>query len=130
MAAPARRVATALLAGAVAFAVVLAAASTLGVTSTAVQAGSGSVTSCDTDGVTTTYTTGFDATAGYTVSSVAISGIAAGCNGKSINVVLADGSNASLGTGTAVTISATSATVTISGTVATSAVANVHVVIY
>ena len=122
-----RRVLIAATAGLTVFAATLAFAASLTVTPATVGAGAGSVSSCDTNGVTTTYTTGFDATAGYTVTAVTVAGIAAACNGQAVRATLVNGSGASLGTGAPVTISGTSAVVSISGTVAVSAVEAVHV---
>jgi hypothetical protein len=124
-----RRLLIATTAGLTVFGATFAAATNLTVAAAPVGAGAGSVSSCDTDGVTTSYTTGFDATAGYTVTAVAVAGIAAACNGQSVRVTLVNGSGASVGTGNAVTISGTSASVPMTGTVAASSVQSVHVVI-
>jgi hypothetical protein len=90
------------------------AASLGGLTSSGVGAENGAVTSCDTDGVSIAYATAYDTTAGlYKVSTVTVSGLAAACSGKTLNITLYDAANASLGAGTA-TIAGTSQVVTMS----------------
>ena len=120
-----------LVAATAAFAVVHAAAASLTVTSGLVGAGSAGVSACDAGGVSTTYTTGFDATAGYTVTEVTVTGIDAACAGQAVRVNLADSANASVGAGGPVAVpgGGGSAVVSITGTVAVSAISNVHVVI-
>lgn len=126
-----RRVMVGLVAATAAFAAVHAAAASLTVTSDLLGAGSAGVSSCDADGVSTAYTTGFDATAGYTVTQVTVTGIASGCGGLAVRVTLANSANASVGGGGPVTVpgGGGSVVVPITGTVAVSAVNNVHVVI-
>lgn len=92
------------------------AASLGGLTSQGLGADNGTVSSCDTDGVTIAYTSAYDSTAGlYKVTSVTVSGINVACNAKTLNVTLTDASNASLGSGSA-TIAGTSQAVTMSPT--------------
>ena len=86
-----------------------AAAALQGVSPSPVASGSGSVAQCDTDGFTVTYTT-----SGGNVTSVAIGGIAAACNGGSLQVTLVNGSRESLASGGPVTVSGPSQTLTVS----------------
>ena len=71
--------------------------------------GSSSITACDTDGLTVTYTT----SAGN-VTSVAVSGIAVACNGGTLRVTVVDSSRTSVASGGPVTVSGTSQTVSVS----------------
>ena len=89
-----KRIVLGLIVGGLVFGGVFAAASTLSVTSGTTQAGSGSVGQCDADGVTVSYATpAFTTGTGYTVNQVTVSGVAAGCAGKTLYVTLADSSN-------------------------------------
>ena len=128
-----KRMAAAVLVGVTVGAATFASASALTVNSAArLGAGSTLAASCDTTGVGTSFTTGFDATAGYTVTAVQVSGIdSPSCDGKSVSVTLADGSDNALGSGGPVTVatSGTSVTATINGTVAASRVGRIYVVI-
>ena len=112
-----RRMAVAVLVGSASFAVLGASAATLGgITGTAVGADTAVIGSCDTDGVTLTYTNTYDATLGrYQTTAVTVSGIAGACAGKTLSLTLNDASSASLASGTVGSISATSANVTMSG---------------
>lgn len=59
--------------------------------STSAQSGAATavVAACDTDGVTVTYTTGYDATDGrYEISSVTVSGISNSCDTKTLSLNL------------------------------------------
>lgn len=111
-----RRVALGML-GVGGFGIAAASAASLGgLTADGVGAENGAVAACDTDGVTISYTTAYDATAGlYKVSAVSVAGIAVGCNGKTLSVTLYDNANASLGAGSA-TIAGTTQAVTMSPT--------------
>jgi hypothetical protein len=124
-----RRFVIAAVAALTVFGAVLASAAILTVTTSPLGAGAGSVASCDTNGVTTTYTTGFNASVGYTVTAVSVGGIAPACNGQAVWVQLVDSGGASVGGGGPVTITGVSAAVPIAGTVAASSVTSVHVVI-
>jgi len=96
-----------LLAGAVAAVVgltVWAAAASLTVNSTnTVGAGNATVASCDTDGVTPTYSTSYDTGDGrFEIGTVTITGIAAACSGLTITVNLTNtAGTTSYGSGTA-----------------------------
>ncbi|HUG29700.1 MAG TPA: hypothetical protein VMQ65_04185 [Candidatus Limnocylindria bacterium] len=96
------------LATAVGSALAASAASLGGITST-LGADDAAVSSCDSDGVIATYRLAFTSGLGFTVSEVHVSGTAAACNGKWMDVVLTrDG--AQLGAGSA-TVSSTGLTV-------------------
>jgi hypothetical protein len=72
------------------------------------------VSSCDTDG-TLACTNTYDSTLGrYQTTTIAVSGINAACNTKTVAVTLKDSSNTSLASGSA-TVAAGAATVTLSG---------------
>ena len=77
---------------------VFATANTLnGITSTKVSADNTTVASCDSDGVSTAYGTGWDATNKvYAVTSVTVSGVADTCDGQTLSVSLTDSTGASL----------------------------------
>jgi hypothetical protein len=116
------------------FATVFGLAATLSVSPNGLGAGSSSVGSCDSDGVSTSYANSWDATdKRYEVTSVTVNGIANTCDGKSLKAALTDSSNVLLGDGS-VTVptdgAATTATVSsLSANPAASSVNNVHVVI-
>ncbi len=99
-----KRLVYGLLVGATAFAGVAASAATLGgITSTGLGADNVAVASCDTSGVSTSYTTAYNTTteAGYKVDDITVADIADACNGKSMKITLVGASNASLGEVTA-----------------------------
>ena len=92
------------LAGVTVFAAVNGSAASLGgVTSGGLGADDSTVVSCDTDGVTTSYTTAYNTTtaAGYKVDDITVTGIADACNGKTMKITLVGASNTSLGEVTA-----------------------------
>ena len=93
------RLLAAIIVGVTVFTTVFAVAASLSVTSPTLGAGTATVASCDTDGVTTSYTVAYSATAGgYTVANVSVSGIATpGCDGKTMKVTLVGSADASLG---------------------------------
>ena len=76
------------------------AASLGGITADGLGADDTIVASCDTDGVTTSYTTAYNTTgsAGYKVATVTVGGLANACDGKSIEVRLTGAGSASLET--------------------------------
>jgi hypothetical protein len=115
------------------FATVFGLAATLGVSPNDLGAGSSVVGSCDTNGVSTSYSNTWDATdKRYEVQNVTVNGIADTCDGKTLKAALTDGSNVKLGEGTVVvpTGAGTSATVSSLDTNPdAAAVMNVHVVI-
>jgi hypothetical protein len=109
-------------------------AATLGVSPNDLGAGNSAVGSCDTNGVSTSYTDSWDATdKRYEVTSVTIGGIADTCDGKNLKAALTDSSNVLLGDGS-VTVPSVAGTFTatvstLSANPAASAVSNIHVVI-
>jgi hypothetical protein len=107
---------------ALATAVLGSAASLGGVGASGLGAGQAVVTSCDDDGVDVAYTT----SAGI-VQSVTVTGVAAGCNGGALRLVLANGSGASIGAGGPETVTAASVTVPLSPQPSAAAVAGVHI---
>jgi hypothetical protein len=118
------------LAGAALFGVSVAAAASLGgLSSIRLGAASAAVTSCDTDGVSTTFTTAYDTTTGkYRIATVTVTGIAVGCNGKTLAVTLSSTGGANVGAGSATVVS-TSQSVTVTGSASTDSVQSVAVVI-
>lgn len=95
------RVLLAILAGLVIFAGVSALAASLGgITSDKVGADNTTVASCDTDGVSTSYATAWDATdKRYEVTSVTVSGVNDACDGQTLNVSMTDSTGAQIGSG-------------------------------
>lgn len=127
-----RRVMLAILAALTAFGAAFAMAASLGtISSDSLGASNTTVASCDTNGVTTDYTTAWDATdKRYEVSAVVVSGIAAACDLKEVAVTVTDSSGASLASGTATYTQLTdlgSKTVSLSSGVASSALEGIHV---
>ncbi|MBI2168265.1 MAG: hypothetical protein HYU28_02015 [Actinobacteria bacterium] len=122
-----RRIVLGLAVGTSVFAIGLAMAASIGGLSLAnLGADDGSVSSCDTDGMTATYTVAYDATdLRLEVTAVAVTGIATGCSGKTLAVAITNSSGTSIGSGSA-TISTTSATVTLSTAPSAELAANVH----
>jgi hypothetical protein len=84
------RAIVALSAGAATFGIVGASAASLGLLgSDGVGASDAVVASCDPDGASLDYTTSFNTLTGtFDVNGVAVSGLDASCDGKSISVVL------------------------------------------
>ncbi len=128
------RIISSVIAGTLVFGGVFAIAATLGgITSTKVGADNVAVASCDTDGVSTAYTTAWDATdKRYEVSNVTVSNINNACDGQTIKVTLADSAGVSLGEGTATIPSdvlATSVTVATSPNTSAKLTEAVHVLI-
>jgi hypothetical protein len=125
-----------LIVGVAVFAAAFGMANTLGgITANTLGADDQSVGTCDSNGVTTSYTTAYSATApaGYKVTQVLVDGIADACDNKSIKVTLTGTAGAVLEEATTTVPTAAgvfSAPVTFSNvnTLAES-VLNVHVVI-
>lgn len=96
-----RRTVLALLGGILAFALIAGAAASLGgINSGDLGADDAVVASCDTNGVTTSYTSAYSATgtAGYKVGDVTVGGISDNCDGQTMTVTLTGASDAELGT--------------------------------
>lgn len=95
-----RRILLAVPVAVLAFALVAGMAASLGgVTSTGLGADDTVVASCDTDGVTTDFTTAYTTTpaAGFEVGDVTVAGIADACDGDTMTVTLTGAGNAALG---------------------------------
>jgi hypothetical protein len=109
------------------------AASLGGITSNNLGADSAAVATCDSTGVSTSYTTAYDATDGrYEVTAVTVSGIDNACDGKAISVTLTNSAGTSVGSGSTTVpadVGATAVTVTLSAAAAADGSANVHVLI-
>lgn len=128
-----KRTLIAILAGFMVFAGVFGLAASLGgITSNDVGADNTAVASCDTDGVTSSYATGWDATdKRYEVTSVTVGGVNDACDGDTLSVSLTNAAGDQIGAGS-MTIPANAATShTVAVTPATSAklTEGVHVLI-
>jgi len=117
----------------VVFSTVYAMAASLGgVTSSAVGADNVAVTSCDSDGVSSAYTTAWDATdKRYEVTAVTVSGVSDTCDGQTLSVSLTDSAGVQLGTGSVSIPSsvATSFAVTLSTAASAKLTEGIHVLI-
>ena len=111
--------------------VAYAAAASLNVNGGVVQAGSGSVGQCDTDGVSVGYHVKYDNEVNdFVVDFVTVSGIASACAGKTVAVQLTkDGSAISGAFGTA-NVQGSSVQVNLSTPAKAADVNDVHVAIY
>ena len=128
-----KRVLIGILAGLAVFGVVFAMAASLGgITSGDVGADNTVVAACDTDGVTTNYTVGWDATdKRYEISTVTVGGVADTCDGDTLSVSLTDSSGTQIGSGSLSipTSGATSFPVSMSTPPSANATTGVHVAI-
>ncbi len=125
-----KRYLVAAIAATIAFGAFLAMAATLGgISADNLGADSTVIASCDTDGVSTTFTVAYDATdARDEVTAVVVGGVDAACAGQNLTVTLTDGSDVSLD-GTTVVAAAGANTVATTTPPAAEAVVNVHIVI-
>ena len=110
------------------------AASLGGITAQGLGAEDAIVASCDSDGVTTSYTTAYNATgsAGYKVASVTVGGLDNNCDGDTIEVRLTGAADASLETVSKTVESdagSTSTTLAFGSTTLAENVTGVHVVV-
>jgi hypothetical protein len=98
-----KRLLIAALVGISVFAIVFAVAASLTVTASTLGAGTGTVASCDTNGVATSFDTSYSSSAsGYKVTTVHVTGIATpGCDGLTMKVTLIGALDASLAEQTA-----------------------------
>jgi hypothetical protein len=129
-----KRTIAGILAGLTVFGAVFAMAASLGgITSGSVGADDAVVASCDTDGVSTTYASSWDATdKRYEVTSVTVAGIDNNCDAKTLSVSLTDASGAQIGSGSVAiptNLLATDATVTLSSAASAKLTEGVHVAI-
>ena len=129
-----RRTIAGILAGLTVFGVVFAMAANLGgITSGQVGADDTTVASCDTNGVTTSYASSWDATdERYEVTSVTVGGIANTCDGQTLSVSLTDSTGAQIGSGSAAIPSdaaVTAVTVSLSTAASAQLTVGVHAVI-
>jgi hypothetical protein len=128
-----KRVTIATLVALVVFAGVFAMAASLGgITSSKVGADNTAVTSCDTDGVATSYATAWDATdERYEITSVTVSNVDDACDGQTLSVSLTDSTGAQIGSGSMAipTSAATSHTVPMTTAASAQLTTGVHVLI-
>ena len=128
-----KRTLIAVTAGLAVFGSVFAMAASLGgITGSTVGADNTTVASCDTDGVTTSYATSWDATdKRYEVTTVTVAAVSDVCDGKSLSVSLTDTTGAQIGTGTLAIPSSVAISHAVTMTTAPSAALTlgVHVVI-
>jgi hypothetical protein len=128
-----RRTLVAIVIALACFASVYGMASSLGgVASASVSADNAAVTSCDADGVTSSYTTVWDATdERYEVTAVTVGDVADTCDGQTLSVTLTDSTGAQIGTGsTAIPTSvATSFAVPLATASSAKLTENIHVLI-
>ncbi len=123
-----KRLALGIGAGVAAFAAVTASAASLGgVNAAGLGADTNVVASCDTDGVSVDYTTGYVGTE-YKVTAVKLSGVAAACNGKAVAITLR-GASGSLGEVTGTRDTSTTQSFSLGTAVSASSVTGVAVVI-
>ena len=122
--------AIAAIAAIVAFGGFLAMAATLGgITADNLGADSSVIASCDTDGVTTSYTIAYDATdARDEITAVIVAGVDANCAGQTLTVTLTNGADVQLDQ-TSVTAVAGSNTVSATTPASAEDVENVLIVI-
>lgn len=107
--------------------VALASAGSIGtVTDAEGGVGRAVVAACESDGLHTGYTTAYTTHVGYTVRTVDVTGIAAGCNGKTIRVTIAgtDGTAPASGAGS---VSSGAARIAVSPATTASTVAQIFV---
>jgi hypothetical protein len=128
-----KRTGIAVLAALLVFGGVLAMAASLGgITSTKVGADNTALASCDTDGVSTSYSTAWDATDDrYEISTVTVSGVADACDTQTLSVSLTDSTGTQIGSGSLAIPSSVATSFGVSLTTAASAKdsTGVHVLI-
>ncbi len=122
-----KRLLLATFVGGLVYSIAFASAASIGTVSDAgVGAGKAVVAACDSDGVNSAYTTAYTTNVGYTVTTVNVTGIATGCNGKAIQVTVAqtDGTVPASGAGT---VSSGAASIAVSPAVPAANVAQIFV---
>lgn len=128
------RIVIGVMSGVAVFGAVFAMAASLGgITAGGLGADNAAVSSCETDGVGTSYTTAYDAAdSRYEVTKVTVTGLDNACDGKTMQVSVTDSAGASLASGSVTVptdVLATSADVTFTANPSAKAVANVHIVV-
>lgn len=128
-----KRTGIAVLAALLVFGGVLAMAASLGgITSTKVGADNTALASCDTDGVSTNYSTAWDGTDDrYEISTVTVSGVADACDTQTLSVSLTDTTGDQIASGSLTIPSsvATSFGVSLSSAASAKDATGVHVLI-
>ncbi len=126
-----KRIFLVLGAGVLTFSMVYGLAASLNLTSNSLGAATTTVAACQSATLTATYTTSYTAaTPGYTVGTVTVSGLAAGCYSKAYRITLTGSADASLGEATGTTpTSGTTFAATFSPVVNAATVVGVSVVI-
>jgi hypothetical protein len=126
-----KRMLIALVIGAAVSGGVFASATTLGgVNTNTLGASTAAITACDSDGVSSVYGTTYNTTSKkYDATSVTVSGIAAGCIGKTLKFTLVSSTGSSLYEGTKTVAGASEAFTVPAGTAADS-VENLAVTIF
>ncbi len=126
-----RRIILGLVTGMTVFGAVFAMAASLGgISGAKLGADDAVVASCDTDGVTSAYTSAWDTTdKRYEVSAATVGGVNDACDGQTLKVTLIDSTGASLGEGSLALPSSTavSFSVTVTPGASAKAVTGVHV---
>ena len=127
-----RTLTAALVATAVFCSVYAMAAGLGGVASNAVGADNVAVAACDSDGVSSSYTTAWDPTdKRYEITTVTIGGVDDACDGQTLSVSLTDSAGAQLGVGSVSipTSAATSFPVSLSTAASAKSTEGIHVLI-
>lgn len=126
-----KRLMSAAIAGLVTFGGVYGLAASLNLTTDSLGAAQSAVAACQAGAMNATYTSSYSAsTPGYTVGTVTITGLAAGCYSKAYKITLSGAANASLGEATGTTPSSgTSFAATFAPAVSAASVVGVAVVI-
>lgn len=106
----------------------LASAAQLNVSSASLGAGQSVVASCDDDGITVGFQSGYTS-AGYVTTGVVLSDVAEACAGQQVRVTLAGANGAALGAELTATAVAGTTTVPVASPVSAALVENVAVVI-
>lgn len=99
-----RRLLLAAVFGVLVYSLALVSAASISVGPSSLGSGASVTSSCDTDGVTITYTNTYTDGTGYTAQTAEVAGIATACDGLTISVTPADSGGSALGTGGSVTV--------------------------
>lgn len=103
-------------------------AASLSMTSNSLSAGQTTVASCQAAGesITPSYVSSDTNGLGYKVTSVNLTGISSGCNGRTLAITVSNGTAASVASGTT-TVTGSTASVTLSPSILASAITNVSI---